>query len=103
MHKDAQAEFTASPFEALGYKNTSYYFYVKATHRIVRIGVAHMRSPWIFKLADIGWWRTNFGTEDKRFIDKVRWTEAASHCMTICHDIGEFQGVTNTPLKNWGK
>lgn len=82
-----------SPFEAQGYIENSYYFYVKKIDRIVRIKSNQFKQRYLLKLARIEYWRNHYGTTDRRKLSGVDWNEAEIELMTACYEIGEFQGA----------
>ena len=80
-------------FKPMGFLGANYYFYVKATNQVVALKIGQFKNPWLFRLADIGWWRSVYPTTDKRCVDGVKWADVASDLITKSHEVGEFKGI----------
>jgi len=105
---DKNTTKTLSPFWCCGYfdckkaggSSRKYYFYSQSDDAVHSFTANNLTSLNLLELAKIDYWRTHYGTTDKRCKYCVDWDQARLELISACSDIGEFKGAVKSNNNN---
>lgn len=99
ISKNEQSAVEEKPYIVLGYMNKTNgnsfeaYFFVPESRRVMVFTPSQFKGKHLKWIAPDSYWRTHFGTDDKRMKSGVCWKNVKKQLIKELNEVGEYQGV----------